>query len=385
MLRKNVAGQILCFAGINATTGAALTGATFSVRRAIDGTFAAGGGTITEDTGLGFYKCALSQADTNGNDLAFFFTATNAIPVCINVLTTAADPSDTVRFGLTALPNAAAEASGGLYTRGTGAGQIAQDANGNIRANIDTIKTQTVTCAAGVTVLASVGTAATSTAQTGDTFARLGAPAGASTAADIAAINAKTTNLPASPASTTNITAGTITTVTNLTNAPTAGDLTATMKTSVENAVWDAATASHSTAGTTGKALTDAGAAGNPWSADTASNTVAGSFGLALGTTLQATEAAIKAKTDNLPAAPAAVSDIPTATQNADALLKRDMSAVSGEAARSPLNALRFLRNKWSMSGTTLTVTKEDDATSAWTATVTTDAAAVPIIGNDPA
>jgi hypothetical protein len=41
---------------------------------------------------------------------------------------------------------------------------------------------------------------------------------------------------PATVASTTNITAGTITTVTNLTNAPTAGDLTATMKTSVTTA-----------------------------------------------------------------------------------------------------------------------------------------------------
>lgn len=39
------------------------------------------------------------------------------------------------------------------------------------------------------------------------------------------------------PASTTNITAGTITTVTNLTNAPTAGDLTATMKASVNTEV----------------------------------------------------------------------------------------------------------------------------------------------------
>ncbi len=45
-------------------------------------------------------------------------------------------------------------------------------------------------------------------------------------------------------ANTTNITAGTITTVTNLTNAPTAGDLTATMKTSVATAVWTDTTAS---------------------------------------------------------------------------------------------------------------------------------------------
>ena len=54
----------------------------------------------------------------------------------------------------------------------------------------------------------------------GDIYARLGAPAGASMSADIAAINAKTTNLPSSPASTTNITGGTITTVTDLTNLP---------------------------------------------------------------------------------------------------------------------------------------------------------------------
>lgn len=53
---------------------------------------------------------------------------------------------------------------------------------------------------------------------------------------EVAAIKAKTDNLPAAPASTTNITAGTITTVTNLTNAPTSGDLTATMKTSAATA-----------------------------------------------------------------------------------------------------------------------------------------------------
>jgi hypothetical protein len=95
--------------------------------------------------------------------------------------------------------------------------------------------------------------------------------------------------------------------------------------------------------------------------------------------------AAIKAKTDNLPAAPAAVGDVPTATANADALLKRDLSVVSGEASRSVLNALRFLRNKWTIAAGTLTVTKEDDATTAWTGSVTTDAAADQVTGVDPA
>lgn len=81
----------------------------------------------------------------------------------------------------------------------------------------------------------------------------------------------------------------------------------------------------------------------------------------------------------------AALATVPTATQNADALLNRDMSAVSDTNARTPLNAMRFLRNKYSISGTTLTVTKEDDATSAWTSVLTTSAGADPVTGSDPA
>ena len=76
---------------------------------------------------------------------------------------------------------------------------------------------------------------------------------------------------------------------------------------------------------------------------------------------------------------------LPTATENADELLKRDWTSVTGEAARSALNALRSLRNKVSVSAGTLTVTEEDDTTSAWTAAVTTSAAADPITEVDPA
>ena len=119
---------------------------------------------------------------------------------------------------------------------------------------------------------------------------------------------------------------------------------------------------------------------------DTQISTLATAAALATTTGYIDTEvAAIKAKTDNLPAAPAAVSDIPTATENADALLKRDWTSVTGEAARSVLNALRFIRNKWSVSGTALTVCKEDDATTAWTGIVTASPGADPISGNDPA
>lgn len=78
------------------------------------------------------------------------------------------------------------------------------------------------------------------------------------------------------------------------------------------------------------------------------------------------------------------IDDIPTAVENADALLKRDWTSVTGEAARSVLNALRMLRNKWSIAGTTLTVTKEDDSTSAYTSALTTAAGADSITASDP-
>jgi hypothetical protein len=110
--------------------------------------------------------------------------------------------------------------------------------------NVSTSPVTTVKAVQGLTTADTIATYTGNTPQTGDSFARLGAPAGASIEADIAAINAKTTNLPATPASATNITAGTITTVTNLTNAPTAGDFTATMKTSIGTAVAASAVAS---------------------------------------------------------------------------------------------------------------------------------------------
>jgi len=54
--------------------------------------------------------------------------------------------------------------------------------------DLNTIKTKGITCGAAVTIYAYLGTAAADTAQTGDAFARLGAPVGASISADIASL-----------------------------------------------------------------------------------------------------------------------------------------------------------------------------------------------------
>jgi hypothetical protein len=185
----------------------------------------------------------------------------------------------------------------------------------------------------------------------------------------------------------------------------------------IADAVWDELIAGHAGVGSTGAALSAAGSAGDPWSTALPGAYGAGTAGKIIGDNINATVssratqtsvddlptnaelatalgtaddavlaqvALVKAKTDLIPAAPAAVGDIPTAVQNADALLNRDMSAVSDTNSRSPLNALRFIRNKWSNAAGTLTVTKEDDTTSAWTASLSTDPAAEPITGVDP-
>lgn len=84
---------------------------------------------------------------------------------------------------------------------------------------------------------ANVGSPTTSLALTGTTIATT-QKVDIETIKTNPVVNAGTVTFPttATLASTTNITAGTITTATNLTNAPTAGDLTATMKTSVTTA-----------------------------------------------------------------------------------------------------------------------------------------------------
>lgn len=74
---------------------------------------------------------------------------------------------------------------------------------------------------------------------------------------------------------------------------------------------------------------------------------------------------------------------VPTANQNADALLARNIDGGSS-AGRTVTQALAFLRNKWTLTGTILTVYDIDDTTVLWTATVSTDAAAVPVVGADP-
>lgn len=190
------------------------------------GTWGSGGFKAVDATNLpGVYNLGIPDAALAAGAksvIVMLKGATNMAPLVLEIELTAIDNQDAVRAGLTALPNAAAEAAGGLYTRGVGAGQINQDGNGRIDANCKTwiggaIPAVAITGVPVVdakyilgTILAEGGAGrlaaafnklfdiavpvltAASVNQTGDSYARLGAPAGASVSADVAAVKGDT-------------------------------------------------------------------------------------------------------------------------------------------------------------------------------------------------
>lgn len=95
--------------------------------------------------------------------------------------------------------------------------------------------------------------------------------------------------------------------------------------------------------------------------------------------TVQGTQGTIS-HTFQMPIVTASVDE----TSIANKILTLDWTGMTGTSSRSVLNALRFLRNKWYISGTTLYVTEEDDATEAWNSELSSDASADPITGSDP-
>jgi hypothetical protein len=92
------------------------------------GTFTSSGFAEIDQTNMpGWYQfcppssCFAASAKNVGIHLK---GVTNMAPLPIEAQIVSVDVNDSVRAGLTALPNAAAEASGGIITRGTGTGQL---------------------------------------------------------------------------------------------------------------------------------------------------------------------------------------------------------------------------------------------------------------------
>lgn len=137
LLKQSTASTVMVFLVGSADHITGLASATLTITASKAGAaFASITPTVT-DLGSGWYSLALTTTHTNTlGALALHITAASADPIDVLFQVIAIDIEDAVRLGLTAIPNAAAEAAGGLYTRGTGAGQINQPANGMIDTNI---------------------------------------------------------------------------------------------------------------------------------------------------------------------------------------------------------------------------------------------------------
>lgn len=345
-MKKNVASQVIAAQMNSKTDGSAVTTGTTTVYVLGDGgTQGAGSGTVTHE-GNGCWSYVPTQAETNYDHVAFTFINTSAVGVTVQVYPAFPQTGDNyARLGAPAGASVSADIA------------AAKVDTAAIKVKTDYLPSATAGAAGGVFIAGSNAATSITTALTANITGNLSGSVGSVTGA-VGSVTGAVGS----------VSAGGITASSIAADAIGASELAADAIAEIADAVWDEVLSGHLTAGSTGNALNAAGSAGDPWSTSIPGAYGAGSAGYIIGTYLDG-----------------AISGIPTATENADALLKRDMSAVTGESARSPLNALRFLRNKWVVSGTTLTVTKEDDATSAWTATVTATAGADPITGSDPA
>ena len=361
-MKKNVVSQKIGAQMCSATDGSEFTGSVTVYVTGDAGTQAAGSvgsGACTHE-GHGYHTYAPAQAETNYDLVAFTFVGTGAIPTTVQVFTTFPQTGDS--FGL-------------IGTAGAGLTNInlpdqTMNITGNLSGSVGSVTgaVGSVTGNVGGNVTGSVGSV------TGLTVSNLDvASSTLATAANLAIVAGYLDTEIADIQS-------------RLPTALVGGRMDASVGAMAANTLTASALASDAvTEIQTGLSTLDA--AGVRSAVGLASANLDTQLG-AIDDFLDTEIAAIKAKTDNLPAAPAAVGDIPTAIENADALLNRDMSVGTDSGSptvRTVRQALRFLRNKFSITGSTLTVTKEDDTTASWTAAVTTDASALPITGSDPA
>jgi hypothetical protein len=116
-MRKNIASQVVCAQLLSSTTGAAVTSGTTTVYVLGDGgTQAEGAGTVTHK-GNGCWSYAPPQAETNYGHVAFTFVNASALTATVQVYTISYDSHDTAGLGLSRFDAAiSSRLAGASYT-----------------------------------------------------------------------------------------------------------------------------------------------------------------------------------------------------------------------------------------------------------------------------
>jgi hypothetical protein len=211
--------------------------------------------------------------------------------------------------------------------------------------------------------------------QTGDAFARLGAPAGASVSADVAAVKMDTAATLVDTAEIGAAGAG----LTALASAANLTTVAGYLDTEIAALIAELAKVPKSDGAVSWNAT--ALAAINA-QADLALSDYDGPTNAELTAALAAADDAVLAA---IAALSTAIGNVPTAVENADALLTRNWASVTEGSGRTALQALRILRNRWVISGATQSIKKEDDTTESWSQTLGTTTGAEPVTSTDPA
>jgi len=344
--------------GDTTTTGRSITLAGGTL-----GTWSSGGFIQVNATDMpGLYEIGIPNAifAAGVNHAVVMIKGTGIAPVLLEYDLVAYDPLDTVRLGLTAMPNVASGSAGAILTSGTGTAQL-NVTSGNVSGSVASVASGGITSAS---------------------FA---------------------------------------------TDAITSTVLAASAGTEIAGAVWDEAYASHLTAGTFGKLMdllrkacfvTEGTvlATGSPANSTTIFrtnvNTAVNNFynnqiivfvtGALTGQSMQISTYTYITTSDSSFATLDALTGTPatgdtfvvlgshawTQAQIADGILRRKLDS-SGDGngtqeERTVLTALQVLRNASAISGSTLTVYKENDTTAAWTAAVASSSGMNPLTGIDP-
>jgi hypothetical protein len=310
---------------------------------------------------------------TGVNHAVVMIKGTGFAPIVLEYDLVAYDPTDAVRLGLTALPNANAAASGGLLTSGTGANQITTSSGAvTVGSNTDktgySLTTAPPTAAtiadavwdealSGHLVSGSTGAALNAAGSSGDPWSTvLPGSYGVGTAGKIVGDNLNAQVSTRSTLSSADVTAA-------VWNVPTsnydAGTYNGTfgkniLRDSQDSKVGDVTT---HTSGGVSRIDADVHAIQNDTAA--ATNLKNAFTGVTPAVTITA----------NLSGSVGSVVDTASI---ADKVLGRSIAGGS-DGGRMVKDALRFLRNKFVVSGTALTVYQEDDTAVAWEATLSTD------------
>jgi len=258
---KNVAFQKVYVFAYDSTTNAPKTGDAANITAYVAKDF--GSATVLGDTSAtevdstnakGFYVFDLTQSETNADVLLVTAkSSTSNIVVLGAPATIFTFPTTGILAPATAGRTLVVDANGladanvvKLGPSGSGTAQTARDIGASVLLSSGT-GTGQLKLASGYVAMTWADVAApTTTVNLSGTTIATTQQVDVNTIKTNPVVNGGTVTFPANAtlASTTNITGGTITTVTNLTNAPTAGDLTATMKTSIGTVVAASAVAS---------------------------------------------------------------------------------------------------------------------------------------------